>query len=436
MPAIAARLSFIVTQTEIKLIAHKYIKTEIMYLLIFFSDKGDFLKKITALIIVIIMIFCSCAPAPEETETAEPQNEIRGVWIFYRELSMENESGGDEESFENKIAAIYDNCIKAGINTVFVHVRAFADSFYPSRIFPWSKYLTGEQGKSVDYDPLKIMIEQAHKRGLSFHAWLNPFRIQLDSEDENKLCDSNPVKKLLNEKSRAVCKTAGGIYFNPADLSAQKLILDGIREIVLGYDVDGIHIDDYFYPSTDENIDKKEYESYQKSGGRLTLAQWRKECVSSFVSGMYSAVKSIKSNVIVSISPAGNIDNNLNSLFADVKEWCSKPGFCDWIIPQIYFGFENKTLPLKEAADEWSKTADTSKVTLLAGLAVYKAAAGEGEWSDADIISRQTQYLKSCGNYSGFCCFSYSSIVSDNFNENLNALTVITQTPTDSAGDK
>ena len=140
--------------------------------------------------------------------------------------------------------------------------------------------------------------------------------------------------------------------------------------------------------------------------------------------------------MIVSISPAGNIDNNLNSLFADVKEWCSKPGFCDWIIPQIYFGFENKTLPFKEAADEWSKTADTSKVTLLAGLAVYKAAAGEGEWSDADIISRQTQYLKSCGNYGGFCCFSYSSIVSQNFSENLNNLTVITQMPSDSAGDK
>ena len=80
------------------------------------------------------MIFCSCAPAPEETETAEPQNEIRGVWIFYRELSMEDQGGGDAKSFENKISAIYDNCINSGINTVFVHVRAFADSFYPSKI--------------------------------------------------------------------------------------------------------------------------------------------------------------------------------------------------------------------------------------------------------------------------------------------------------------
>ena len=394
------------------------------------------MKKITALIIVIITIFCSCTTAPENPETPEPQTEIRGVWIFYRELSMAEESGGNEKSFENKIAAIYDNCVNSGINTVFVHVRAFGDSFYPSKIFPWSKYLTGIQGKAVDYDPLKIMIEQAHKRGLSFHAWINPFRVQLASEDENKLCDSNPAKKLLKEKSRAVCKTAGGIYFNPADVSAQKLILDGIREIVSGYDIDGIHIDDYFYPSADEKIDKAEYESYQKNGGKLSLAQWRRECVSSFVSGMYRAVKSIKNDVIVSISPAGNVDNNLNTLFADVKEWCSDTGFCDWIIPQLYFGFENKKLPFKKAADEWSKITDTSKVTLLAGLAAYKAADSEGEWSDADILMRQTQYLESCGNYGGFCCFSYSSIVSDGFKENLNALSVITQSASDSAGDK
>ena len=394
------------------------------------------MKKITALIIVIIMILCSCAPSQTEVKSDEPQQEVRGVWIFYRELSMEDQGGGDAKSFDNKISAIYDNCINSGINTVFVHVRAFADSFYPSKIFPWSKYLTGEQGKPVDYDPLKIMIEQAHKRGLSFHAWINPFRVQLDSEDEKKLCDDNPAKKLLKDKSRSVCKTAGGIYFNPADLSAQKLILDGIREIVSGYDVDGIHIDDYFYPSADETIDKNEYESYCKNGGKLPLALWRRECVSSFVSSMYSSVKSIKKDVIVSISPAGNIDNNMNTLFADVKAWCSNEGFCDWIIPQIYFGFENKTLPFKKAADDWSRITDTSKVTLLAGLAAYKAADAEGEWSDADILMRQTQYLKSCGNYGGFCCFSYSSIVSDNFRENLSNLTVITQISSDKVSQK
>ena len=378
-------------------------------------------------VILSLMLLCGCSVLPDKNKAEEsthipiPNEDIKGVWIFYRELSMEKDGGGTEESFKSKIDNIFDNCVKFGINTVFVHVRAFSDSFYPSKIFPWSKYLTGVQGKSVEYDPLKIMLNSAHQRGLSFHAWINPFRISLD-KDESKLSNDNIAKKWLNDNDTAkrVYKTDTGIYFDPANSYAQKLIIDGVREIAENYDVDGIHIDDYFYPTTDAQIDETEYNEYTSLGGKLGLSDWRREVVSSFISGMYSAIKSIDESICFSISPAGNFSNNYNSLYADVVKWGNESGYCDVLIPQLYYGFEHKKLPFKEASDDWCNKIDESKVKLVAGLAAYKTVEPQkGEW-ETDIILRQIDYTSRQKQYSGYCLFSYSSIISEDFNKNNN----------------
>lgn len=376
------------------------------------------MKKIIYIFLccVIAFSFYGCTKEQNNNNTliTQPQvkseKPIQGVWIYYNELSMISENGGTEASFRKKICEIYDNCKSAGANTVFVHVRAFSDSFYPSKLFPWTKYLTGEQGKSVNYDPLKIMIEEAHKKALSFHAWLNPFRVLL-SGDTSMLSDNNPALNLLNKKSDTVCKIEEGIYFNPASEESHKLIIDGVREIVENYNVDGIHIDDYFYPSTSEKIDKKEYEKYLSQGGKEKLDEWRRQKINAFVSGMYSAVKAIKPEVIVSISPAGNFDNNYNKLYADVKKWCSEEGYCDWIIPQIYFSFENKTLPFESTADEWKTAVTNDKIKIVAGLAAYKTVNNPKDgWADKTVIPRQKECVNNLG-YDGWCLFSYSSLV-------------------------
>ncbi|MCQ2480097.1 MAG: family 10 glycosylhydrolase, partial [Clostridia bacterium] len=188
------------------------------------------------------------------------------------------------------------------------------------------------------------------------------------------------------------------------------------------YDVDGVHIDDYFYPDTVESIDKNEYQKYVKSGGELDLQSWRKQCVNSFVSNLYSSVKSINQNVIVSISPAGNIDNNLTKLYADVVRWGSVSGYCDWLIPQIYFGFDNKYLPYEKAINQWQKNTTCKSVKLIAGLGAYKALSGEtDEWQSDDIICRQWQCADKKG-YDGYVLFSYSSIVSPDFHGNADFL--------------
>lgn len=379
---------------------------------------GGKVKKVFSVILILFLLSGCTSGAEKNEEPSKIQPEsVRGVWLFYREISMADEKGGTAASFSEKISAIFDNCVSMGINTVFFHVRPFSDSFYPSELFPMSEYLTGHQGGKIDYDPLKIAVTLAHERDLSIHAWINPFRISFSS-DISKLSNNNPAIKLIKEKNSRVCKVNGGFYFNPACKDNHRLIINGVREIVNNYDVDGVHIDDYFYPDTDKSIDKAEYRKYISDGGKLSLSAWRIQWVNSFVSSLYSAVKAVNNNLVVSVSPAGNISNNYEKLYADVKRWGSVEGYCDWLIPQIYYGYESSVLDYETALNQWKDIASCKDVKLLAGLGAYKVLSGEtDEWKSDDIIERQWLDAEN-ESYDGFVLFSYSSIVSADFGNN------------------
>ena len=348
-----------------------------------------------------------------KTEKKPTGKEISAVWISYTELSMKDENGGDEDSFRDKITEMFDNCAQLGINTVFAQVRPFCDAMYPSEIFPWSAYLTGYQGDPVYYDPLEIMVEEAHERGLGLHAWINPFRVSFDT-DSDKLSEKNPAKKLLSdEKTKDRVVTAdGGLYLCPASTENHKLIIDGVREIIRNYEVDGIHIDDYFYPSTDIGVDKTYYDEYKKNGGALFYDKWRLDVISSFVSQMYTAVKNERNDCIFSISPAGNINNNYEEEYADVERWCSEKGYCDWMIPQIYYGFENEALPFDKACKSWSELDKSDDVRMIYGIPAYKVNGEDEEFkAGGGIIEKQISVAKATDNYGGVAFFSYSSLV-------------------------
>lgn len=369
------------------------------------------MKKVLCLLTVLLLL-CSCSIVDKPQNKKSGGKEISAVWITYNELSMTDEDGGDETSFREKFSTMLDNCESLGINTVFAQVRPFCDAMYPSEIFPWSAYLTGYQGDPVYYDPLEIMVDEAHKRGMGLHAWINPFRVSFDT-DTDKLSKKNPAKILLSdEKTKGRIVTAdNGLYLNPASTENHKLIIDGVREIIQNYDVDGIHIDDYFYPSTDESIDRSYYEQYKKSGGKLFHDKWRLEIISSFVSQMYTAVKSESADCVFSISPAGNITNNYEEEYADVERWCSEKGYCDWIIPQLYYGFENETLPFDKACDNWSKLDKSSAVRMIYGLAAYKVNDSDEEFdSGKGIIEKEISVAKDKDNYGGIAFFSYTAL--------------------------
>lgn len=373
-------------------------------------------RLLIVLLMVSLLSGCTYGNIPEKKPTV--QAEISAVWIYFNELSMKAEKGGTKESFTKKITKIYDNCISKGINTVFVQVRPCCDALYQSEIFPWSEYLSGKQGVGVDYDPLQIMTDLAKDKNLSIHAWINPFRISF-TDDKSLLSQDNPAVKWIDnsdkELASRVVRVNKGLYFSPASAETQKLIIDGVREIIKKYNVDGIHIDDYFYPSTDKSVDSYYYDIYKKSGGALELDEWRLNNISSFVSQMYSAIKSENSDCIFSISPAGNINNNYKQQYADVKLWCSTKGFADWIIPQLYYGFENKKLSFDTACDEWNNIVKNDSVKIIYGIAAYKINNNDDEWKSGNgIIKKQINYVKEKENYFGIAYFSYSSIVNPN----------------------
>lgn len=385
------------------------------------------MKRISACLLLLCLL-CSCTVPPQKpsdttdkslTETAEytpGPDELRAVWISCYELP---DAAQGEEKFRKAANEMFRNIADMKLNTVFVHVRAFADAIYPSKLFPWSKYSC--RGSDPGFDPLKILVECAHGAGLKFHAWINPFRVS-STEDTDSLPQDSPARKLLG--TTAVIGLKNGIYFDPASTDVHALIYDGVREILDGYDVDGIHIDDYFYPTRDGSIDRAEYEKYVSDGGEKGLSEWRRDSVSAFAAGLCALVKSYGSNKIFSISPAGNIDGNENALFADVELWLSAPGYADYIIPQIYFGFENQILPFKSTAERWAEISD-GRVGIIWGLAAYKcgtrdknAKTGSYEWTEnTDIIARQLSFVRSLNAYCGFALFSYSYMF-EKINEN------------------
>lgn len=337
--------------------------------------------------------------------------EFRGMWLASYELAPGRKNMTESE-YREKLDKIMQDLLSLGITDVFAQVRANCDSIYPSEYFkPHSSF--AKDGKLI-FDSLKIITQSAHAYGLRIHAWINPYRIA----SENGVDDNDPIFSTVTEND--IYRQGEKAYLKPISENARKLILNGVREL-LSYDIDGVHIDDYFYPTSDKDIDSSEYSSYVNSGGSMTLADWRRANVSALVSSMYSLVKSSGANRIFSISPSGDIDKNQNYLYADVKLWCSTFGYTDLIIPQIYYGFENQHQPFKRCLDSWQSIVTCESVSLAVGLAPYKAGiqddyagSGKNEWvENSDIIKREVEYLRG-KNCIGFALFSYHHIFVDN----------------------
>lgn len=346
--------------------------------------------------------------SPQASPTSQiPQEEeetLVGVWVPYFSLSTPE---GTQEAFEANYKKIADTALEKGINAMFVHVRPFSDSLYPSEYFPWSHILTGTQGQDPGFDPLQFMIDYTHSLGMEFHAWINPMRIKT-SETPSTLADSNPYVQLGEEYPSYFMEYDGGVYLNPAYPYVRSLIADGAAEIAANYDVDGIHFDDYFYPSQDAALDSAAYEAYTQSVEQpLSLAEWRKDNVNAMVAEVYSAIKQVKPEVVFGISPQGNIKND-EAMGADVKTWAAVPGYVDYLCPQLYFSFENEALGYMEALEEWAALPRHEGLSLYAGLALYKAGtdADNGTWLLRDnIIALQAEAALEAG-YQGVILYS------------------------------
>lgn len=350
---------------------------------------------------------------PVNSYTALNYNEVKGVWIWYSEL-YPILTGKSESQLRSGIGEYYDNCLSLGINTVYVHVRPFGDAIYKSDYFPWSKYCTGYIGEDPGYDPLNIMIEEAHARGISFQAWVNPLRCYQE-DDAPYVSTSYKTGQWYDTKDGDyIVKVNSYWWLNPAYKEVTDLIANGAAELVSRYDVDGVHIDDYFYPTTDETFDSIAFGASSYS----SLSQFRLDNCSRMVAGMYNAVKSHNPTALFGVSAQGNVTNNETQLYADVKKWSEESGYVDYMAPQIYYGFDNSGQPFEQVVEQWDEMLAGTGKTLIPGLAVYKIGtedewAGDGryEWiNNTQIIKRQIEMSQNTANYGGVILYSYKFI--------------------------
>lgn len=358
-----------------------------------------------------------------DEQPKKAEKEMRGVWVSYIELDMQNETDKSEASFREKFKNIAINSKNAGFNTLIVQVRPFCDALYDSKFFPYSHILSGEQGVKPGYDALDVMCEVCSQLDLDIHAWVNPYRISTDSTPQ-ALSETNPYV-IDNEIGE---ETENGIFLNPANKMARNLIINGVTEIVRNYDIDGIQFDDYFYPTQDSDFDDTEYAEYVETVGEMncmSIDNWRLANVNTLICDTYRAIHKISDDVEFGISPQGNIDNNAK-IYADVKSWCICKGFVDYICPQLYYSLDNPALTFEDSLTAWSELDINKSVKLYVGLAGYKANsdADEGTWLYSNnILADEYKIAVNNEKVSGIMLYSYSALKDENASTEIANLT-------------
>lgn len=335
--------------------------------------------------------------------------EVRGIFFSYIEFLnyFDNTTATAKKQIIDTIIA---NLKENNFNTLYLHVRSFSDAIYNSMIFPSSYIITGKEGERLEFDTLEYFIKKAHQQNISIQAWINPYRIR-NNTDISTISIKNPSYKWFGTNNVKVIENKG-IFYNPASSDVIDLIVKGVEEIVRNYNVDGVMFDDYFY--MDDTIDDENYQDYLKTGVNISKKEYRYMVVNDLVSKV-SAVAH-KYNKEFGISPSGNIENNLNEMYADIYTWINE-NYLDYIIPQIYFGFENTVKPFKETALFWNNLVEGKNTKLIIGLPLYKEGlvdeyAVDGMYEfvfSKDIIKRQIEYSRGLSNYSGFALFRYGN---------------------------
>ena len=360
---------------------------------------------------------------PSHPETID--EDWKAIWLSQFDLQSIYTSGSaqrPEADFRKRMTTVLDNVKNDGYNTVVLQLRPYGDSMYPSEVYPPSKYSMGSYAGTFTYDPIAIVVEMCHEHGMSVHGWINPMRAM--GKDEIKSVDDKYlIKQWYNDSSKNgdyLVYAKSNWYLNIAHPEVRKLICDGAAEILAKYEMDGIHMDDYFYPVTDASFDAKAYSAYKAGGGMLSLADWRKDNLNQLVAELYATVKTHDLRALFGISPAGNINTVRDSHYADVDTWCGNPGYIDYICPQVYFGFEHASWAFDKTCKIWQDIIKTDYVSLIIGVSFGKAvagvdnyagAAGKDEWTrHKDIMARSLQYTESLDKCVGITVFSYQHL--------------------------
>lgn len=336
---------------------------------------------------------------PAKDEIVVDRKEIRAAWIatvgnYDWPITKSNPTAQKSELTDQ-----LSRCQTLNFNAVILQVRPVADAFYPSELEPWSVYLTGVQGQDPGYDPLKYAIDESHRLGMEFHAWLNPYRIGSTSAilASSHVAVKNPSWVVTYNGTR---------YFNPGLPEVRAHLIAVVKDIITRYDVDAIHFDDYFYPSgaksTSTPFGFDDRAAFEKYGNGKDVHTWRADNVNTMVSEVGAVIKANKSGVLFGISPSGRRENSVD-LYADPFIWLDNK-WVDYLAPQIYWEFGHTVADFGKQASFWNTNA--RGIPMVIGIAAYKfkdpAYPAYGSVSEID---RQIEEVRKSSNLHG--CFYF-----------------------------
>jgi len=357
---------------------------------------------------------------------------FRGVWVATVE-NIDFPKHATRAEFERDYLAVVSTLRKLNFNAVIFQVRANNDAFYPSTLNPWSRWLSGTEGVGIaGFDPLKFMIAEAHKRGLEYHAWLNPYRV----------ASSTPKRKMDYLKTLAPNNFARRhpelvlevplknnqyqLILNPGEPQVINFVVATVQEIIRNYDVDAIHFDDYFYPYDGTgNVDAATFKKY--GAGIASIADWRRNNVDTLIYNIHNAISAYNRRtgrkVQFGISPFGIWGNakdipggsptsgsqSYSKQFADTRKWVKRE-WIDYIVPQVYWPFGRDVAPYAAITDWWCAQVRGTRVRLYIGLGVYQMGGANPMWQNPDETAAQMRFNSSRSQVSGEVFFSYRNI--------------------------
>jgi uncharacterized lipoprotein YddW (UPF0748 family) len=366
-----------------------------------------FKKSIILLLFVSTILFANAQ-----------KKEFRAAWIATVDnIDWPTRGNFNADSQKAEFIRIIDMHKRNGLNALVVQIRPATDAFYPSPYEPWSEWLTGKQGTPPQpyYDPLLFMVEESHKRGFEFHAWMNPYRAVFDTKKSS--VSAAHITKLHPEW---FVKYGDKKYFDPGNKEAQKFVIDVVEDVVSRYDIDAIHFDDYFYPYKIKGKEFPDSKTYSQYGNGLSKDDWRRSNCDSIILGLSTIIKKTNPKCQFGISPFGiwrnsNKDpegsntnggsSNYDDLYADILLWLKKD-WIDYVAPQLYWEFEHAVAPYQTLLDWWDT--HTYGKNLYIGLAIYRANSN-ANWKDKTQLPRQIEALRQKANVKGMVFFSSKS---------------------------
>jgi uncharacterized lipoprotein YddW (UPF0748 family) len=365
--------------------------------------------KIAAVLLAVAAACAGCAGRNDSPASAsasaecgrpaarpDPARQTRAMWVTtVANGDWPSRSGLSVPAQQAEYRRLLDMAVKLHLNTVYVQIRPTADAFYPSPYEPWSTYLTGKQGRDPGYDPLRFLVTEAHARGLEFHAWFNPYRVSTQPHLDH-LAANNPARR----NPGWVHRYGGALWYDPGLPQVRSLIDQVILDVVKKYDIDGVHLDDYFYPYPLPGKAFPDAATFKQYGaGYRSVADWRRHNVDQLVQGLSTQIHQAKSWVRFGISPfgvwrnkdtdpAGSATHALQSyddIYADSRLWV-RNGWVDYVVPQLYWPIGFKAADYRTLVAWWARQVAGTQVQLVIGQAAYQVGT-TGPWKNPAELS-------------------------------------------------